>query len=57
MAAQRGSRNDRLKAFAVTGMTAFPKNEQPPEVATAKMRSEIKRWGDVSRANKIEAAQ
>lgn len=46
-----------VKAFADSGMAAFPKAEQGPDAATAKLASEIKRWADVIRANKIEAAQ
>ena len=45
------------KSFADTGMTAFPTPELGPEAATAKLRSEIRRWADVIRANKIETAQ
>ena len=36
-------------------MSAFPIGERSPEAATAKLRSEIKRWGDVIRANNIAA--
>jgi tripartite-type tricarboxylate transporter receptor subunit TctC len=46
-----------LKSFSDTGMSAFPKAEQTAEFATLKLRSEIKRWGDVIRSNKIEQAQ
>ena len=46
-----------IKAFADSGMTAFAKAEQGPDAATTKLVSEIKRWGDVIRTNKIETAQ
>ena len=46
-----------LKSFGDAGMSAFPKDEQGPEATTAKLRNEIKRWGDVIRSNKIDAAQ
>jgi tripartite-type tricarboxylate transporter receptor subunit TctC len=44
------------KSFAESGMSTFPTDERSPEAATAKLRSEIKRWGDVIRANNIAAA-
>ena len=48
--------NDRVRAiFEKNGMEVYPASEQTPEAATAMLRSEIKRWGDVIRANKIEA--
>jgi tripartite-type tricarboxylate transporter receptor subunit TctC len=45
-----------LQGFADTGMSAFPGDERTPEAATAKLRDEIKRWGEVIRANNIVAA-
>jgi tripartite-type tricarboxylate transporter receptor subunit TctC len=45
-----------LKSFADSGMSTFPNDERAPEAATAKLRSEIKRWGEVIRANNIAAA-
>ena len=41
-------------AFDKNGMELYPASEQTPEAATALLRGEIKRWGDVIRANKIE---
>jgi tripartite-type tricarboxylate transporter receptor subunit TctC len=46
-----------LKSFADSGMSAFGADELAPQVATAKLHDEIRRWGEVIRANKIEAAQ
>ena len=43
------------EAFVKNGMELYPASEQTPEAATALLKSEIKRWGDVIRANKIEA--
>jgi tripartite-type tricarboxylate transporter receptor subunit TctC len=45
-----------LQNFADAGMSAFPKDERTPETATAKLRDEIKRWGEVIRANNIAAS-
>ena len=42
-------------AFVKNGMEAYPASQQTPEAATAMLKSEIKRWGDVIRANRIEA--
>ena len=39
--------------FAAGGMVSFPPNEQTPEAASALLKSEIKLWGDVIRANHI----
>jgi tripartite-type tricarboxylate transporter receptor subunit TctC len=36
------------------GTTIYPEEEQTPEAATALLNSEIKRWGDIIRVNKIE---
>ena len=43
-----------MKSFADSGMELYPAEEQTPEAATAKLKSEIKRWGDVIRANNIQ---
>jgi tripartite-type tricarboxylate transporter receptor subunit TctC len=43
------------KAFDDNGMVAYPADQQSPEFATATLKSEIKRWGDVIRANNIQA--
>ena len=42
-------------AFAKVGMTLYPKDQETPEIATAMLKSEIARWGDVIRANNIQA--
>ena len=42
-----------LDAFEKNGMEAYPTDEQTPEAAMTLLRSEIKRWGDVVRANNI----
>jgi tripartite-type tricarboxylate transporter receptor subunit TctC len=44
-----------LKAWAVSGMVPYPKAQQTPEGAAAYLKSEIARWGEVVRDNKIEA--
>jgi hypothetical protein len=36
-------------------MDFYPADQETPEIATAMLRSEIQRWGDVIRANKITA--
>ena len=46
-----------LKNFSDTGMSAFTPAAQSPEAATAKLKAEITRWGEVIRANKIEVGQ
>ncbi len=43
------------ETFAKNGMELFPAGEETPEAATAMLKSEIKRWGDVIRANNIQA--
>jgi tripartite-type tricarboxylate transporter receptor subunit TctC len=45
-----------VQSFTDTGMSAFPIDERTPEAATVKLRDEIKRWGEVIRANNIVAA-
>ena len=44
-----------IDAFAKNGMEAYPAVEQTPEAAQALLKSEIKRWGEVVRANKLAA--
>ena len=36
-------------------MDLYPADQETPEIATAMLKSEIKRWGDVIRANNITA--
>jgi tripartite-type tricarboxylate transporter receptor subunit TctC len=43
------------KTFADGGMDPFPPDQYTPEAASALLKSEIKLWGDVIRANKIQA--
>ena len=43
------------KTFAEGGMDPFPPGEETPEAAAALLKSEIKLWGDVIRANNISA--
>ncbi len=43
------------KTFADGGMDLFPPGEETPEAASALLKSEIKLWGDVIRANQIAA--
>ena len=43
------------KTFADGGMDPFPPDQHTPEAASALLKSEIKLWGDVIRANKIQA--
>jgi tripartite-type tricarboxylate transporter receptor subunit TctC len=43
------------ETFTKNGMELFPAGEETPEAATAMLKSEIKRWGDVIRANNIQA--
>jgi tripartite-type tricarboxylate transporter receptor subunit TctC len=42
-------------AFDKNAMDLYPADQETPEIATAMLKSEIKRWGDVIRANKITA--
>jgi tripartite-type tricarboxylate transporter receptor subunit TctC len=44
-----------LKVWAASGMAPYPKAERTPAGATAYLKSEIDRWGQVIRDNKIEA--
>jgi tripartite-type tricarboxylate transporter receptor subunit TctC len=41
--------------FAKNGMDVYPADQETPEVATAMLKSEIKRWGDAIRVNNITA--
>jgi tripartite-type tricarboxylate transporter receptor subunit TctC len=43
-----------VKTFDDNGLKPYPAEEQTPEKTTALLKSEIARWGDVIRANKIE---
>ena len=43
------------EAFAKVGMDLFPADQETPEIATAMLKREIKRWGDVIRTNNIPA--
>ena len=44
-----------LKVWAQSGMAPYPKMQRTPAGATAYLKSEIDRWGQVVRDNKIEA--
>ena len=44
-----------LKIWAASGMAPYPKAQRTPAGATAYLKSEIARWGQVVRDNKIEA--
>ena len=52
---QRARRSEGTDAFAKNGMVTYPADQETPEIATAKLKTEIKRWGDVIRANHIQA--
>jgi len=43
------------KLFADGGMDLYPREQETPEAAAALLKSEIKLWGDVIRANHIAA--
>jgi len=43
------------KTFADGGMDLFPPEKETPEAAAALLKGELKRWGDVIRANNISA--
>ena len=45
------------KTFTDGGMDLFPPDQHTPEAAAALLKSELKLWGDVIRANNITAAQ
>jgi putative tricarboxylic transport membrane protein len=44
-----------LKVWAMSGMAPYPKAQRTPAGAAAYLKSEIERWGQVVRDNKIEA--
>lgn len=44
-----------LSAWAKTGVSAYPKEQQTPTGAAAYLKKEIAHWGQVVRDNKIEA--
>jgi tripartite-type tricarboxylate transporter receptor subunit TctC len=44
-----------LAAWAKTGVSAYPKEQQTPAGAAAYLKKEIAHWGQVIRDNKIEA--
>lgn len=44
-----------VKSWAETGVAPYPKDQRTPQAAQALLRSEIKRWGEVVRANNIQA--
>ncbi len=46
---------DILAAWAKTGVSAYPKEQQTPAGAAAYLKKEIAHWGQVVRDNKIEA--
>jgi tripartite-type tricarboxylate transporter receptor subunit TctC len=43
------------KTYAEGGMDEYPPDQETPEAASALLKSEIKRWGDVVRTNHIVA--
>lgn len=48
--------DERVKAaFIKAGMELYPADQETPEIATAMLKSEIKRWGDVIRTHNITA--
>ncbi|MCC6776285.1 MAG: hypothetical protein IT537_06550 [Hyphomicrobiales bacterium] len=44
-----------VKSWAETGVAPYPRDQRTPQAAQALLRSEIKRWGEVVRANNIQA--
>lgn len=46
-----------VQAWADTGVQVYPKDARTPEAGHALLQSEIKRWREVIRENKIEALQ
>jgi len=46
-----------IKTWADQGFTTFPKDQRTPAAASAMMKSEIERWGQVIRDNNIQATQ
>ena len=45
-----------LAAWAKTGVSPYPKEQQTPAGAAAYLKKEIAHWGQVIRDNKIEAS-
>jgi len=43
-----------VKIWADTGVTPFPKDQRSPQAAQTLLHSEIVRWGQVIRDNKIQ---
>ena len=43
------------KTYADGGMDEYPADQETPEAASSLLKSDIKRWGDVVRANHIVA--
>jgi tripartite-type tricarboxylate transporter receptor subunit TctC len=46
-----------VKAWAAQGVTPFPQDQRSPAAASAMLRSEIARWGEVIRDNDIHIEQ
>jgi tripartite-type tricarboxylate transporter receptor subunit TctC len=46
-----------IASFAVNEVAVFPAAQQSPEAAANLVHAEIVRWGDIIRANRIEATQ
>ena len=46
-----------VKLFTESGMDLYPADQWTPAAASAMLKSEINRWGDVVRANHIQMAQ
>jgi putative tricarboxylic transport membrane protein len=46
-----------IKTWADQGFTTFPKDQRSPAAASAMMKSEIERWGQVIRDNNIQVTQ
>ena len=44
-----------IKTYAEGGIVEYPPDQETPEAAAALLKSEIKLWGDVVRANHIAA--
>jgi tripartite-type tricarboxylate transporter receptor subunit TctC len=46
-----------VKSFALNEAAVFPAAQQTPDAAARMVHAEIARWGDIIRANRIEATQ
>src|SRR5205085_4958725 len=44
-----------VQSWADTGVAPYPKQQRSPQAAQALLHSEIVRWGEVVRANNIQA--